>query len=208
MNEPLCLVSLLNSCYNATKQKNLLPLIFSFWLHFGSMWELSSLTRDWTHTSALEAWSLNHWTTREVPKQKDLYKNKVTERVLWAQSTPQRTEPTASPSHSWSTYQIQLLTDGSEIASLGQGTEGISNLSWERNLCWVLSKVYGLNLCCRGWYHSGSDRTASPQRAGPITPEDPPQSRSPTVPWNPSRHARPFSPHPQSSSFYRAPTLY
>ena len=31
------------------------------------MWDLSSLTRDWTHAPASEAWSLNHWTAREVP---------------------------------------------------------------------------------------------------------------------------------------------
>ena len=30
------------------------------------MWDPSSLTRDRTHTT-LEAWSLNHWTSREVP---------------------------------------------------------------------------------------------------------------------------------------------
>lgn len=87
MNEPLCLASLLSSCYNATTQK-------------------------------------------------DLYKNKVTERFLWVQSTSQRTDPTASLVHPCSTYQIQLLADGAEIAPLGQRTEGISNLSWERNLRW------------------------------------------------------------------------
>ena len=32
------------------------------------MWDLSSLTKDRTCASALEAWSLNHWTTREVLK--------------------------------------------------------------------------------------------------------------------------------------------
>ena len=32
------------------------------------MWGLSSLTKGQTHTLALEAWSLNHWTTREVPE--------------------------------------------------------------------------------------------------------------------------------------------
>ena len=34
------------------------------------MWDLSSLTRDQIRVlqdPALEAWSLNHWTTREVP---------------------------------------------------------------------------------------------------------------------------------------------
>ena len=32
-----------------------------------SMWDFSSLTRDWTCAHSLEARSLNHWTTREVP---------------------------------------------------------------------------------------------------------------------------------------------
>ena len=32
-----------------------------------SMWELISLNRDQTHPPALEAQSLNHWTTRKVP---------------------------------------------------------------------------------------------------------------------------------------------
>ena len=30
------------------------------------MWDLRSLTGDWTCTPALTAWSLNHWTAREV----------------------------------------------------------------------------------------------------------------------------------------------
>ena len=29
--------------------------------------DLSSPTRDWTHAPAVEAWSPNHWTTREFP---------------------------------------------------------------------------------------------------------------------------------------------
>ena len=33
-----------------------------------SMWDLSSPTRDRTHTPALEVWSLNHWTAMEVPR--------------------------------------------------------------------------------------------------------------------------------------------
>ena len=36
--------------------------------HVGS----SSLTRDWTLTPALGAWSPSHWTTREVPRYKFL----------------------------------------------------------------------------------------------------------------------------------------
>ena len=42
-------------------------IIFIFWL-LRSMWELSSLTRDGTLVPlpAVEAWSLNQWTTREI----------------------------------------------------------------------------------------------------------------------------------------------
>jgi len=32
-----------------------------------SIWDLSSLTRDWTHAPCIGSWSFNHWTTREVP---------------------------------------------------------------------------------------------------------------------------------------------
>ena len=35
--------------------------IFFFLVWFCSIWDLSSLTRDQTHTCALEAWSLDHW---------------------------------------------------------------------------------------------------------------------------------------------------
>ena len=41
-----------------------------FFLIFGgtwSMWDLSSPTRGWTHDPCIGRWSLNHWTTREVP---------------------------------------------------------------------------------------------------------------------------------------------
>ena len=31
------------------------------------MWDFRFQTRDWTCTPAVEAWSLNHWTSREVP---------------------------------------------------------------------------------------------------------------------------------------------
>ena len=33
-----------------------------------SMQDLSSPTRDLTRTAAVEAWNLNHWTIREVPR--------------------------------------------------------------------------------------------------------------------------------------------
>ena len=32
------------------------------------MWDLSSLTRDQTRVLCIGVWSLNHWTTREVPR--------------------------------------------------------------------------------------------------------------------------------------------
>ena len=39
---------------------------------FGSLdmrlWDLSSQTRDWSHSPCIGRWSLNHWTTREVPE--------------------------------------------------------------------------------------------------------------------------------------------
>ena len=39
-------------------------LVF-FWPQ--GMWNLGSPTRDWIFTPCIERWSLNHWTTREVP---------------------------------------------------------------------------------------------------------------------------------------------
>ena len=40
--------------------------LFVLAMHCG-MWDLGSLTRDWTHAPELEAWGLNHWIAREVP---------------------------------------------------------------------------------------------------------------------------------------------
>ena len=36
---------------------------FFFFATLFSMWDLSFPAKDWTHNPALEAWSLNHWTT-------------------------------------------------------------------------------------------------------------------------------------------------
>ena len=33
------------------------------------MWDLSSPTRDWTHTPCIRVWSCKHWITREVLRQ-------------------------------------------------------------------------------------------------------------------------------------------
>ena len=43
----------------------LLFYILVFWPP--GMYNLSSLTRDWTHKPCSRRWSLNHWITREVP---------------------------------------------------------------------------------------------------------------------------------------------
>ena len=43
----------------------LLFYVLVFWLQ--GMWDLSSLTRDQTHTPCIGRRSLNHWTIREVP---------------------------------------------------------------------------------------------------------------------------------------------
>ena len=39
-------------------------MFWSFWPW--GMWDLSSLTGDWTHTSCIGRWSLNQWTVRKV----------------------------------------------------------------------------------------------------------------------------------------------
>ena len=44
----------------------LLFYVFFFWSQ--GTWDLSSPTKDWTCTPCIGKWSLNHWTTREVPK--------------------------------------------------------------------------------------------------------------------------------------------
>ena len=33
----------------------------------GGMWDLSSQTKDWTHTPCIGRWNLNYWTTQEAP---------------------------------------------------------------------------------------------------------------------------------------------
>ena len=63
------------------------------------MWDLSSLTRDRTCTPAVEAQSLNHWTTREVPQR--IFN-------VWVEvSHPMPAFPT--PPHSLCTYFLYFL---------------------------------------------------------------------------------------------------
>ena len=47
------------------------------------MWDLSPLTRDRTCAPALEAQSLNHWTTREVPRTLLFIRLKSQEHIQW-----------------------------------------------------------------------------------------------------------------------------
>ena len=44
----------------------LLFYVFGFWLQ--GIWDLSFLPRDQTCTFCIGSWSLNHWTSREVPQ--------------------------------------------------------------------------------------------------------------------------------------------
>ena len=52
------LLDLLQYCFCLT--------FFGVFLPWG-MWDLSFLARDWTHAPYTGRWSLNHWTSREVP---------------------------------------------------------------------------------------------------------------------------------------------
>ena len=45
----------------------ILPLFYVLVYWPWCMWDLNSPTRDWTHMPCIGRWSLNHWTTREVP---------------------------------------------------------------------------------------------------------------------------------------------
>ena len=49
----------------------LLFYVLVFWPQ--DLKDLSSLTRDWTHTSCIGRWSLNHWDTRDVPLPRPWY---------------------------------------------------------------------------------------------------------------------------------------
>ena len=51
------------------------------------MWDLSSLTRDQTCTPCIGRWSLNHWTTREVPRGCVLQKLFLKQRGFWLKNS-------------------------------------------------------------------------------------------------------------------------
>ena len=76
-------------------------LLFSvlvFWLQ--CMWDLCSPSRDQTHTPCAGRWSLNHWTTREVPPQsiqklskKKLHLLAITSLITLSPSLPPNPRP-------------------------------------------------------------------------------------------------------------------
>ena len=45
-----------------------IPSVLGFVLFAASMWDLSCLTRGWTHTSFTGRWILNHWNAGDIPK--------------------------------------------------------------------------------------------------------------------------------------------
>ena len=60
-------------------------LLFHVLVFFGhkACGNLSSLTRDWTHIPCIGRWSLNRWTTREVPNLLFTFLFKAVQRVFW-----------------------------------------------------------------------------------------------------------------------------
>lgn len=113
------------------------------------------------------------------------HKNEIqmTHRLIWTQSILSRNKQEMFPIQSCSTYQIQLFADGTKVAPLGQRTEGVRDLSWGRNLCWVLSNVYRFT-----------------------TPSFLPLNSLPTVPWNWPGHS--VTSPPLLLLFYRAPAAH
>ena len=71
-----------------------------------SMWDFSSLTRDWTHISWIAMQILNHWTTREVPKEDSSdWKSSI---FFQKKTFSSGNQKTMSMRHDW----IQVFTRG------------------------------------------------------------------------------------------------
>ena len=67
--------------YCSTVNLYVLFVCFCFLLFLATwhgLWDLSSLTRDWTWATAVKAPSPNHWTARELPQLYVNYKQNVT----------------------------------------------------------------------------------------------------------------------------------
>ena len=57
----------MESCCLMGTQSFCFVLLLLFFGSAGSLWDLSSLTRDQTQATAVKVPSPNHWTTRELP---------------------------------------------------------------------------------------------------------------------------------------------
>lgn len=146
-----------------------------FWpLHVHYSTHISTHIHECMHIHIHHTLTHTHTHTNEI---------QMTYRLIWTQSTLSRNKQEMFPIQPCSTYQIQLFADGTKVAPLGQRTEGIRDLSWGRNLCWVLSNVYRFT-----------------------TPSFLPLNSLPTVPWNWPGHSA-TSP-PLLLLFYRAPAAH
>ena len=80
----------LSMVYGSKPRDIFLYLFFIFLATLRGLWDLSSPTRDWTHTPGSELWSPNHWTAREFPgiswefSRKKKFFLEDSEKLLWA----------------------------------------------------------------------------------------------------------------------------
>ena len=97
-------------CYNIAS-----VLYFGFWLQ--DIGDLSSPTRDPTHTPCIGRWSLHHWTTREVPLLKIYYN--LEKAMAPHSSTPAWKIPWAEePDRLWSMGSLRVKYDWATSLSL------------------------------------------------------------------------------------------
>ena len=126
--------------------------MFWFFDHWG-IWDLSFPSRDWSCTPCIENRSLNHWTTREVPR------DRFGGIQLWW-SVPVSSQGLLSGSAvddglKWRPRAKQHLP--THHPWLGQGTLGATMPRWERG-CAVCLKHYCACLwgfvTKQSWFHS------------------------------------------------------
>ena len=134
--------------------------ILNFFAMPHSMWDLSSPTRDETHSPTREGWSLNHWTSMEVLS-------------LW--HLPGReSEKAMAPHSSTLAWKIPWMEEPGGLQSMGSrrvGHDSVTSLSlftfmhWRRK--WQPTPVFlpGESqerwslVSCRLWDHTESDTT-------------------------------------------------
>ena len=81
------------------------------------MWDLSSLTRDWTHSPALEGFSFNHWTAREVLRFSTVNTHKCSYKFSWKwyATVKDFNIHTKIHQHSWCVYKLLLGFDTEHV---------------------------------------------------------------------------------------------